>query len=301
MAVNVTNCSTENTDIRLPSHVDIVDGLDDRIQSKIDVFNNTTLATKISALSNTYLGKTANAVSATKATNDGDGNKISTTYYKKSDKVSSAANADFATEAERDHNGNVIIDTYVTKTDVINNAQNAVAATFATYDSENANTRNAIRDYFIGVQATNNNHGITFTRGTGQTTTISIADTTYQNATATNAGLMSADDKTALTRLVGPTHIYPANDFGGDFNNINVSGFFTVRDIASWNHRPAGTSTASHALLVFKVNAGGVQLLFDQQHTNFYQRTYLGQTDTAAGYWTSWSKVTGTAVDTIEN
>ena len=175
--IKVTKCSTENTDLLLPSHVDLVEGLDTRIQDKITSHYNTTVTAAISALSNTYLGKNANAVSATKATNDGDGNKISTTYYKKTDTVTNAANAVNATNAVNDSNGNNIIDTYVTKTDVVANATNAVHATYADYDSSDVNARNSIRDYFIGV-STNDNHSITFSRGSGQSVKLTIADTT---------------------------------------------------------------------------------------------------------------------------
>lgn len=54
----------------------------------------------------------------TKATQDGNGNVISNTYVKKTDKVTSASSADSAIKATQDGSGNVITSTYATKSEL---------------------------------------------------------------------------------------------------------------------------------------------------------------------------------------
>ena len=81
----------------------------------------------------TYLGKDAKAQSATfadsattatsansalKATQDADGNVISGTYLKKTEKASSATTADSATKASQDGSGNNIEATYAKKSEI---------------------------------------------------------------------------------------------------------------------------------------------------------------------------------------
>lgn len=93
---------------------------------------SSTYLTKSDAQS-TYLGKDAKAQSATfadsattatnansalKATQDADGNVISGTYLKKTEKAASATTADSATKATQDGNGANIANTYATKTDL---------------------------------------------------------------------------------------------------------------------------------------------------------------------------------------
>ena len=297
--IKVTKCSTENTDLLLPSHVDLVEGLDTRIQDKITSHYNTTVTAAISALSNTYLGKNANAVSATKATNDGDGNKISTTYYKKTDTVTNAANAVNATNAVNDSNGNNIIDTYVTKTDVVANATNAVHATYADYDSSDVNARNSIRDYFIGV-STNDNHSITFSRGSGQSVKLTIADTTYNNATTTTPGLMSAADKTKLDGIEANAQAWVYTQlkrttapYYGDLNNLKDGGVWWLDDYLNWNHRPAGPSGSPTVLVFNRGINGALQLMFEAGTSFWYRNTFND-------VWQSWVKVAGTIVDTVE-
>lgn len=58
------------------------------------------------------------ATEATKATQDGNGNVISNTYVKKTDKVTSASSADSAIKATQDASGNVITSTYATKSEL---------------------------------------------------------------------------------------------------------------------------------------------------------------------------------------
>lgn len=288
MALQVSKFSVENNDLLLPSHVSLVSGLSDFLNYNLAEFNNNTIASAIGNLSKVYLGINANAVSATKATNDGDGKKISTTYYKKTDTVANATNAVNAVKATQDSNGNVIIDTYITKSDVVTDAKNAVAATYATYDSANTNTRNAIRDYIIGVKATNDNHGLTFTRGTGETSTFSIADTTYDIATFDKAGLMSAIDKVKLDTIDSYAQAFQfINTAETDLNHIFIPGAYRFTRInSSFHHAPAyfRNHSATSYMLVFGGNAVAttlaeagtvVQLLWNVGGNNFFWRVFL--------------------------
>lgn len=99
----------------------------------------------------TYLGKTAKAASATtadtatRATQDGNGNDISSTYLTRTDasstyldktaKATSAATADTATKATQDASGNVITATYATKTELANKLDTSSAFTQAQADN----------------------------------------------------------------------------------------------------------------------------------------------------------------------
>lgn len=104
----------------------------------------------------TFLGKTDQAESAKKATQDSEGNVISSTYLTqtnasntyltKTGKASSANTADTATKATQDAKGNVIDNTYLTKTEAsttylgktakASSAITADTATKATKDSD---------------------------------------------------------------------------------------------------------------------------------------------------------------------
>ena len=98
-----------------------------------------------------YLGKSAKAVSAgtadtaTKATQDGTGKVIATTYATKSEltsglngklgkteKATAAITADSATKAAQDDAGNVIVDTYATKDSLENKLDKTATAVEAT-------------------------------------------------------------------------------------------------------------------------------------------------------------------------
>lgn len=109
-----------------------------------------TYLTKTDA-SSTYLGKNANAVSATKATQDGNGNVISSTYLTKTNasstyltktdasstylgktaKATSATKADTATKATQDGDGNSISGTYVKKSQITSGTDDLTAGSSA--------------------------------------------------------------------------------------------------------------------------------------------------------------------------
>lgn len=133
----------------------LTDGLAGKVDTSTYTADKATFLTKTEA-SNTYLGKTAKAASATtadsatKATQDGSGNVITTTYATKAEvtsglaskqpvgdyatnttlteglstkldataKAVSAGTADTATKATQDANGNVIHTTYATKSEL---------------------------------------------------------------------------------------------------------------------------------------------------------------------------------------
>lgn len=106
-----------------------------------------------------YLGVNAKALSAasadsaTKATKDGDGNVISTTYLKKTEKAASATTADSATtagsattaatatKATQDANGSTIHTTYGTKIEVGQRIlANGARGSLAGYETSGAST-----------------------------------------------------------------------------------------------------------------------------------------------------------------
>lgn len=116
-------------------------------QKKSDAFTQTTA-------DGLYLGKTAKASSATtadsatKATQDGNGNVIAETYQTKAEaftqttadglylgktaKATAATSADSATKATQDASGNVITSTYATKTELAGKADASALANYVT-------------------------------------------------------------------------------------------------------------------------------------------------------------------------
>lgn len=143
-------------------------GLSAKVDTSTYTADKATFLTKTEA-SNTYLGKTAKAASAstadsaTKATQDASGNVITTTYATKSEvtsglagkqptgdyatnealteglatklgataKAVSAGTADSATKASQDANGNVIHTTYATKSELSSYATKAQLSSYA--------------------------------------------------------------------------------------------------------------------------------------------------------------------------
>lgn len=300
-------CEIDGNKIFLPTSADMVTDLPEFIDEKIAAFNTGSLANQISALDNKYLAKTGKAANsakadscttAVKATQDGDGRVIKTTYYTTDATVA---------KASADAQGANFVDNYAKKTGTysgmtVGNATNATNATNAAKATNDGSNQQITSTYIKAISV----NGTTFkyTYGSGAQSTTTLQDTTYGLATQSQAGLMSANDKKRvdeLDLLIGPNQIKPDENYDGDFNNITVTGFFNVRSIGNWKHRPAGIGTASHSLLSFHTNAGAVQLLFNQDSTDFFQRTYLGASSTGTpGHWTGWAKVSGVAVDTIE-
>ena len=199
MAMKVISFKVEGNEVQLPSNASLVDGIDNAIDTHIAAYDSATVDAKIASLSNVYLGKSAKAVdsakadyatSAGKATNDGSGNAITTTYYKKSDTVDRAA---------ADDQGNNFREKYALKTGTVANASYATtagASSSATLDSAGNN----INTTYI-KEITASGQTVTYKRGNNTTGTFTTKDTTYSAATTTAAGLMSAADKVKLNAL----------------------------------------------------------------------------------------------------
>ena len=123
--------------------------------------NQTIAGTK--TFSSTISGSiSGNAATATKATQDGSGNVITSTYLTKTDasnsylgktaKASSATTADSATKATQDASGNVITSTYATKTELAGKASSATS--LSGYGITDAYTKNQTKSNFVeGVDA----------------------------------------------------------------------------------------------------------------------------------------------------
>ena len=199
MAMKVISFKVEGNEVQLPSNASLVDGIDNAIDTHIAAYDNATVDAKIAGLSNVYLGKSAKAVdsakadyatSAGKATNDGSGNQITTTYYKKTDTVDRAA---------ADDQGNNFREKYAMKTGSVANASYATtagASNSATLDSAGNN----INTTYI-KEITASGQTVTYKRGNNTTGTFTTKDTTYNAASTTTAGLMSAADKKKLDAL----------------------------------------------------------------------------------------------------
>ena len=121
------------------------------------------------------------ATEATKATQDGNGNVISNTYVKKTDKVTSASSADSAIKATQDASGNVITSTYATKSELtsglggkansshthaisdVTNLQSSLNAKLATstYNTDKATfaTKSELNAIDVGVTSVNGQTG----------------------------------------------------------------------------------------------------------------------------------------------
>ena len=198
----------EGQTIELPSHVDLVSGLSDYVDNKIDAYDQGTLSTRIAGLSSVYLGindkakdsdKADYATGAGRATADGAGNNIEGTYYKKTETVTRATN---------DSEGNAIHTTYAKINGWIEEAKHATLASGAdraTLDGTGANIANT---YIKGLTVSGTT--ITYQKGNGQTGTITTKDTTYANATSAAAGLMSSDDKIKLNGIAAGATNTPA-------------------------------------------------------------------------------------------
>lgn len=202
--MKATSLMIENTEIKVPSHADIVEGLTEKIDTQIAAYDSSTINAKISGLANVYLGKTAKAAdsskadyatAAGKATLDGNGNNISTTYYKKSDTVD---------KASKDSDGNSIKDNYALKNGSYTSlkagyATTAGGADYATLDKAGGN--NIRGTYIKNIENRNGTQTITFTRGDNTTGTFSTYAPSLELASTVSSGLMSSDDKVNLNAL----------------------------------------------------------------------------------------------------
>ena len=206
MAMKVISFKVEGNEVQLPSNASLVEGIDNAIDTHIAAYDNSTVDAKIAGLSNVYLGKTAKAAdsakadyatSAGKATNDGSGNAITTTYYKKTDTVDRAA---------ADDQGNNFRQKYALITGTVANAQYATLAGAASKATLDSGGNNILSTYIKELTASGQT--VTYKRGDNTTGTFTTKDTTYNAATTTAAGLMSAADKVKLNALSTDTSTF---------------------------------------------------------------------------------------------
>ena len=203
MALKAPRFVIEGNEILLPSHADLVEGIDDRITNHIADFDQQTLDSKLDSLSSIYLGISSKAVdsshadnadNATKATRDGSNNVIVSTYYKKTDTVDRAA---------ADDDGNNFRQKYALQDGTYKNmsvgfSTLSSASSAATLDGANNNINTT---YIKTIYNDGGTTTITFEKGDGSKNTFQTKDTTYTNATTSKAGLMSAD---MLKKLLKP-------------------------------------------------------------------------------------------------
>ena len=196
----------EDTDVKLPSHVDLVEGFKDGVNREIADYDQSTVNAKFDALSSVYLGINDTAVGAQNAVNarnavyatydaeNGTQTAIHEKYYKKSDTVSRALS---------DGNGVNFDDHYAKKngdygTLKAGYATISGAAGKATLDHLN---HNIAASYITSINNTQGTTTVTYVKGDGSTGSFITKDTTYQLATESAAGLMSAADKKAINGL----------------------------------------------------------------------------------------------------
>lgn len=98
------------------------------------------------------------------------------------------------------------------------NAATATSATQATQDSKGQNIADT---YIKGISA--NGQTITITFGDGDTTTITTQDTTYNNASSSSAGLMSAADFAKLQNIADGATANVGTITGVSINGTNIA------------------------------------------------------------------------------
>ena len=207
--MKATAMEVEGNEIQMPSHADLVVGLDDRIDAHINAYDSGTLTARLNACDDKYLGKQAKAAEASKAdscttayqaTYDDvepgfSGKSISQKYYKKTETVD---------RAYSDENGKNI-NTYYAKKDgtysemSVGEATHAAAASKATLDSRDKNiAATYIASITNGVEASR----LDFYNGAGDFIgKVYTENTSYENANENHAGLMSAAHYRAVRDL----------------------------------------------------------------------------------------------------
>ena len=193
----------EDTDVKLPSHVDLVEGFKDGVNREIADYDQSTVKAKFDALSTVYLGINDTAVGAQNAVNarnavyatydaeNGTQTAIHEKYYKKSDTVSRALS---------DGNGVNFDDHYAKKSGDYGTlkagyATISGAAGKATLDHLN---RNIAASYITSINNTQGTTTVTYVKGDGSTGSFITKDTTYQLATESAAGLMTPRKRARL-------------------------------------------------------------------------------------------------------
>ncbi len=205
MAIKVTKFKVDGNELMLPSYADGVASLDTAITSMIGAYDQNTVDAKINNLSSVYLGLTAKAADASKADScttaykaerDGSGNVITSTYYKKTDTVE---------KAEKDASGNNIASTYAQKNGAYSQlvSGGATLAAYSRLATLDAKEQDIADTYIKSIQYEDSRDAneLLITKGDGDTIRVKTKDTTYNAATSTSAGLMTAANFQKLSAL----------------------------------------------------------------------------------------------------
>ena len=311
--LKVSKVSSSGSDLQLPSHVSLVGGLDDYTAAQLAEFKNTTLTSAINALSDVYLGKTAKAADAAqadKATKDGSGRVITTTYYTTNTTV---ANAAYATKAYKDSNDNVIVDKYAQT----NGSYAQLKAGFAS-DCTAAQTAVSIAggggniNACFNVASINANNRLTLKRANGAEVNLDIANLAHSDATSLAAGFMSAADKTKLDTIDEHAQSFQFLTTGTDDLNLVLKpgAYRFTRLNSSMHHVPLyfAHSNATSYMIVFNTmqvepyNGTVVQMLWNVGGNNFWYRVFSAYEEAGtAGYERRWYRLTSELDDSFAN
>lgn len=250
--MKVTKFRVDGNDLLMPSYADGVDGLADFVETMIASYDQNTVDDKIDDLASVYLGISAKASSAgiadfawyaQAATLDGSGRNIANTYYTTNTTV---------TRAAQDKFGSDITVHYARKDGEYNNlkagyATTAGSASLAVTDS-NGNTITST--YIKNITRIAEQPKIYFTCGNGQTVEVDTQDTTYQNATTLQAGLMSKEDKIKLNGIASGAQVNTVTGIKGNAEsayrtgNVDITAANVGAAAASHSHAPSDLSSA---------------------------------------------------------
>ena len=254
----------EGNYIALPSHVDIVDGLDDRIWSCINDFDRVTLNNELEMLDDVYLGISDTAVAASTADSaahasyavrDDLGRSIAGSYYTTDATVAYAAadpNGDQFTTKYAKKDGSYIGSTGMT----VHSAEIAGSATKASQDANGS----VIRNTYIN-NASISGKTLTLTRPDNSRITLTTQDTTYNVATTSANGLMSAADKSKLDSCITSSNIGSQSvSYAGSAGQFKNAQKYTLTGGATGSFEVTGSNAASvtTAITVANINANSI-------------------------------------------
>ena len=161
----------------------------------------------------------------TKASQDGNGNVISSTYVKKTDKIANASLADSAIKATQDASGNVITTTYATKTEVTDKASTNHASTETTYGMGTGSSYGHIK--------LSDSVSSTSTASSGIAASPKAVKSAYDLANTANSAAASASNTAKAAQSIAETAQQTANaalpKTNGTANNLTVTGVLTIQ------------------------------------------------------------------------
>lgn len=161
----------------------------------------------------------------TKASQDMDGNVISTTYVKKTDKVSNAISAETAIKANQDSLGNTIVDTYATKEEVTEKAPSFHASTETIYGVSS--------DSEYGHVKLSDSVSSTSTSTSGIAASPKAVKTAYDLANTANMAASVASNTANTAKTTAESAQQTANNAlpktGGNITgNVTITGTLTI-------------------------------------------------------------------------